>query len=209
MNLLIHPTYFPTIAHFVAVANAKTITFETADNFQKQTYRNRMFIYGANGKLLLNIPVKHNKEGNKTTYYNTEIENIEDWQKQHWRSIVSAYKSSPFFEYYQDEIKDTFFTPQTSIYQLNVAIFKIICECIEIDSTIEFTSEFIKEYNTETHTDLRTLARSKKETPVKLVKYTQVFGDKHGYLSNLSILDLLFNEGPNTLNYLEQQDKFW
>lgn len=209
MNILIHPTYFPTISHFIAIANAKTVSFEAADNFQKQTYRNRMFIYGANGKLLLNIPTKHNKEGNKTSYYNTEIENIEDWQKQHWKSIVSAYKSSPFFEYYEDEIKDIFITPQTSIYQLNITIFKILCECIEIEVNIDFTTSFIKKYNTQTHIDLRSLVRSKKETPIKLEAYTQVFGDKHGYLNNLSILDLLFNEGPNTLNYLEQQNKFW
>lgn len=207
MNLLLHPTYFPTIAHFVAIVNASTVTFEAADNFQKQTYRNRMFIYGANGKLLLNIPVKHNKEKLKTSYQNTEIENIEDWQKQHWRSIVSAYKSSPFFEYYEDDIKELFTTPQASLYQLNTTVFKIICECIEIETTIKYTTTFNKEPGA--YTDLRSLVNSKKETPIQLEHYTQVFGDKHGYLNNLSILDLLFNEGPNTLNYLESQAKFW
>jgi len=209
MNILIHPTYFPSIAHFVAIANAKTVTFEKEDNFQKQTYRNRMFIYGANGKLILNIPTKHNKEGNKNSYFTTEIENIEDWQKQHWKSIVSAYKSSPFFEYYEDEIKDVFFAPQDSLYQLNINIFKILCGCIELDTTIEFTDTFVKENETTNCVDLRKLVLSKKEVPVQLEKYTQVFGDKYGYLNNLSILDLLFNEGPNTLNYLEQQAPFW
>ena len=210
MNLLIHPTYFPTIAHFVAIANATTITFEKEDNFQKQTYRNRMFIYGANGKLLLNIPTKHNKKkGNKTSYFTTEIENIEAWQKQHWKSIVSAYKSSPFFEYYEDEIKDVFFTPQVSLYQLNINIFKILCDCIELDITIKYTDSYIKENETKNCADLRKLVLAKKEAPIQLEKYTQVFDDKHGYISNLSILDLLFSEGPNTLNYLEQQAIFW
>jgi len=209
MNILIHPTYFPSIAHFVAIANATTITFEKEDNFQKQTYRNRMFIYGANGKLLLNIPTKHNKKENKTSYQSTEIENIEDWQKQHWKSIVSAYKSSPFFEYYEDEFKDLFFTPQTSLYQLNITIFKIICECIELDINIEYTEDFIKEYKSDDYTDLRSLVIAKKEVIPQFENYTQVFGDKHGYLNNLSILDLLFNEGPNTLNYLESQASFW
>lgn len=209
MNILIHPTYFPTIAHFSAISKAKTVSFETADNFQKQTYRNRMFIYGANGKLLLNIPTKHNKESNKRGYQETEIENIEDWQKQHWKSIVSAYKSSPFFEYYEDEIKDLFFTPQTSLYKLNVAIIKIICECIELDINIKYTDEFIKEYNPEDCIDLRTLANAKKNMSPQFENYTQVFGNKYGYLNNLSILDLLFNEGPNTLNYLESQANFW
>ena len=209
MNLLIHPTYFPTIAHFVAISKSKNVTFETEDNFQKQTYRNRMFIYGANGKLLLNIPTKHNKKSPKTSYQDIQIENIEDWQKQHWRSIVSAYKSSPFFEYYEDEFKDLFITPQTSLYQLNIAVFKIICECIELDVNIDYTIEFLKEYNTANIVDLRVLANAKKDTAPQFENYTQVFADKHGYLNNLSILDLLFNEGPNTLNYLESQESFW
>ena len=181
MNLLIHPTYFPTVAHFIAIAKAKTVRFEAADNYQKQTYRNRMFIYGANGKLLLNIPTKHNKEATKTSYQHIEIENIEDWQKQHWKSIVSAYKSSPFFEYYEDEIKDLFFTPQTSLYQLNIAIFKIVCECIELDINIEYTESFIKEGGTEDCVDLRKLVVSKKEALPEFENYTQVFGDKHSY----------------------------
>jgi len=210
MNLLIHPTYFPTIAHFVAIAKAKTVRFEAADNFQKQTYRNRMFIYGANGKLLLNIPTKHNKTVVKTSYQTIEIENIEDWQKQHWKSIVSAYKSSPFFEYYEDEIKGLFFTPQTSLYQLNITVFKIFCECLELDINIEYTESFVKEGETKDCIDLRALANAKKKDIVpQFENYTQVFGDKYGYLNNLSILDLLFNEGPNTLNYLESQANFW
>lgn len=206
MNILIHPTYFPTVAHFVAIANANTVTFEAADNFQKQTFRNRMYVYGANGKLLLNIPVKHNKDKQKTLYKNIEIENVEDWQKQHWRSIVSAYKSSPFFEYYEDDLKDLFTSSQTSLYDLNIELFKRLCHCIEIEVNIEYTTVF---ESTTSLTDCRHLVNSKKESPIALEKYTQVFGDKHGYLNNLSILDLLFNEGPNTLNYLESQTKFW
>lgn len=206
MNILIHPTYFPTVAHFVAIANADTVTFEAADNFQKQTFRNRMYVYGANGKLLLNIPVKHNKDKQKTLYKNVDIENVEDWQKQHWRSIVSAYKSSPFFEYYEDDLKDLFTIPQTSLYDLNIELFKRLCDCIEININIEYTTVFEP---TTLLTDCRHLVNSKKEIPIALEKYTQVFGDKHGYLNNLSILDLLFNEGPNTLNYLESQTKFW
>ncbi|MGB1269159.1 MAG: WbqC family protein [Flavobacteriaceae bacterium] len=206
MNILIHPTYFPTIAHFVAIVHAETVTFEAADNFQKQTFRNRMYVYGANGKLLLNIPVKHNKDKQKTLYKDIEIENVENWQKQHWRSIVSAYKSSPFFEYYEDDIKGIFTKPQTSLYSLNVEVFNILCECIEIEAPILYTDSFS---NSTSQFDFRHLVNSKKETPIQLEQYTQVFGDKYGYLNNLSILDLLFNEGPNTLNYLESQAKFW
>ena len=209
MNLLIHPTYFPSVASFIAISKSENITFESVDNYQKQTYRNRMFIYGANGKLLLNIPVKHNKTNNKITYKDIQIENIEDWQKQHWRSIVSAYKSSPFFEYYEDEIKTFFFTPQYSLFNMNVKIFETICECIGINFLIKYTTTYKKEVNPEKNTDLRNLVNSKKEANPIFERYTQVFCEKYGYLNNLSILDLLFNEGPNTLNYLESQEVFW
>jgi len=207
MNIIIlHPTYFPTIAHFVAIANADGVTFEKHDNFQKQSYRNRMQIYGANGLLKLSLPVAHAKKGEKIKYTDTQILNVEDWQTQHWRSIVSAYKSSPFFEYYQDDIKPIFDTPKSNLFELNIEIFKILCECMELEIEINFTNEFHSLYTKEDIKDYRFLARSKKETPIPLTPYTQVFGDKHGYLNNLSILDLLFNEGPNTLNYLEEQN---
>lgn len=209
MTILVHPTYFPTIAHFVAFANAKEVIFEKEDNFQKQTYRNRMFIYAANGKLLLNIPVQHDKEGNKIRYADIQIKNSEDWQKQHWKSIESAYRTSPFFEYYEDDLKAVFFQPQTSLYDLNIGIFKIICDCIELDTSIRFTEKFNKDYTDSSIIDLRNLALAKKGVHVELEQYTQVFGMKHGYENNLSILDLLFNEGPNTLNYLENQQRFW
>ena len=206
MNIIIHPTYFPTIAHFVAIANAQVVTFEKHDNFQKQSYRNRTKIYGANGKLQLSVPVTHTKNGEKIKYTDTQIKNVENWQTQHWRSIVSAYKSSPFFEYYQDDIKPIFDTPKTNLFELNIEIFKVICECIELDININYTTEFIKKYNLKDIFDGRHLTQSKKETHIPLTSYTQVFGDKYGYLNNLSILDLLFNEGPNTLNYLEEQN---
>lgn len=209
MNIIVHPTYFPTIAHFVAFANADTITFEKEDNFQKQTYRNRTFIYAANGKLLLNIPVQHNKEGLKTRYEEILIDNSENWQKQHWKSIESAYRTSPFFEYYEDEIKPIFFEEQSSLFQMNMNIFKILSECIGIDTNSSFSQEFRKDYVEDGIVDLRNLVLAKKGVPVNLEEYIQVFGMKHGYLNNLSILDLLFNEGPNTLNYLENQQPFW
>lgn len=209
MTILVHPTYFPTIAHFVAFANAEEIIFEKEDNFQKQTYRNRMFIYAANGKLLLNIPVQHDKKGNKIRYEDIQIKNDEDWQKQHWKSIESAYRTSPFFEYYEDDLKSVFFQPQTSLYDLNIAIFKIICECIELDISTSFTEAFHKDYLESSVVDLRNLTLAKKGVQIELEPYTQVFGMKHGYENNLSILDLLFNEGPNTLNYLESQQRFW
>ena len=103
MNVLLHPTYFANIASFVAIAKGTEVIFEVADNYQKQTYRNRCHIYGANGKLSLNIPVNHTHK-NRQLYKDVKISNDNKWQSHHWKSLQSAYRTSPFFEYYEDEL---------------------------------------------------------------------------------------------------------
>ena len=99
MNILIHPTYFPSISHYIAMAKADLVTFEMEDNFQKQTNRNRMYIYSANGLQLLNIPVKHLGNCHQKTK-DIQLETAFDWQKQHFKSLEAAYRSSPFFEFF-------------------------------------------------------------------------------------------------------------
>ena len=202
MQIIIHPTYFPNIAHFVAMVNAERITFEMDDNFLKQTYRNRTYIYGANGKQTLNIPVIHSQK-NRQKYRDVKIFNEEKWQDNHWKSLLSAYRTSPFFEYYEDELV-TLFTEKTEhLLDFNLKCFEVICDCLQLDLNIHKTETYQK--NITDKIDYRYLVNAKKKTPQQFDTYTQVFSDKHGFISNLSILDLLFNEGPNALNYLESQ----
>ena len=204
MNVVVHPCYFGSIAQFVVLAKAHKVFFEAHDNYIKQTYRNRQYIYAANGKLLLNIPTKHTKENNgKQTFRDIAIENDFNWQIQHWRSLTSAYKTSPFFEYYEDDILTLYNEEFTSLYDFNLKSFEVIKECIQLDLPQDFTETFEKEISSKQ--DYRFLVNAKKSPLITLEPYTQVFGPKHGYIENLSILDLLFNEGPNTLNYLENQ----
>ncbi|WOD42721.1 WbqC family protein [Hwangdonia lutea] len=202
MNILIHPTYFPNIAHFVAMVKAKHVVFEMDDNFVKQTYRNRTYIYGANGKLALNIPVIHSQK-NRQKYRDVKIFNDENWQSLHWKSLLSAYRTSPFFEYYEDELQPLFQTKATYILDFNMTCFEVICDCLQLELDSSKTETFQK--TTEGTTDFRSLVNAKKEQPQTFETYTQVFSNKHGFIPNLSILDLLFNEGPNALNYLESQ----
>ncbi|GAL66711.1 WbqC family protein [Jejuia pallidilutea] len=202
MNILIHPTYFPNIAHFVALAQAKNVTLELGDNYVKQTYRNRTYIYGANGKLLLNIPVVFSQK-NRQKYKDVKIFNTEKWQLQHWKSLESAYRTSPFFEFYEDELKPLFFEDTELLLDFNLKCFDVICECLQLDIETSKTTSFKKAVVDKA--DLRYLVNAKNETPKNFDSYTQVFDDKHGFIPNLSILDLLFNEGPNALNYLESQ----
>ena len=203
MKVIIHPTYFPSIAHFVAIAKAKEVILEMDDNFVKQTYRNRTYIYAANGKLALNIPVLHSQK-NRQKYRDVKIFNKEPWQSIHWKSLLSAYRTSPFFEYYEDEITPLFKQPFEYILQFNLACLETICNCLQIET--DFTKTKVYQKNVDKIVDLRPLVFAKKEKTQSFIPYTQVFENKHGFISNLSVLDLLFCEGPNALNYLESQE---
>lgn len=200
MDILIHPTYFPSISHFAAMLQADSITFEVDDNFQKQTNRNRMYIYSANGIQLLNIPVKHTKDVHQK-YKDVRLETAFDWQKQHFKSLEAAYRTSPYFEYFEDDIRPVFEKRHTFLMDLNFQIHEIISDCLGISLPYTKTEEYFKEAS---QTDLRYLANGKKDENV-FDSYTQVFDDKHGFLNNLSILDLLFNEGRHAVTYLKEQ----
>lgn len=202
MNVLLHPTYFPSIANFIAIAKSEKVVFEVADNYQKQTYRNRCNIYGANGKLTLNIPVHHTHK-NRQLYKDVKISNDTNWQTQHIRSLQSAYKTSPFFEYYENEIDPLFNTKENFLMDFNFKCFETILECLQLEINFSKSTSFEKEPLG--LKDARQLANARKEKLFGFDTYTQVFSNKHGFIENLSILDLLFNEGPNSINYLEAQ----
>ncbi|NMH26081.1 WbqC family protein [Flavobacterium solisilvae] len=201
-NILIHPSYFPSISHFVAISQCALVTFEMDDNFQKQTNRNRMYIYSPNGIQLLNIPVKHSKTAHQKTK-EIKIENDFDWQKQHFKSLEAAYRSSPFFEYFEDDIASIFQKKHTFLMDLNLETMAIVSKCLGLEFDYNETTEYFHEVKD--ITDFRPLINGKKDTAV-FEPYTQVFEVKHGFINNLSILDLLFNEGRYALDYLKKQD---
>ena len=201
-TILLHPTYFPSIAQMVAVAGAETVVFEIHDNYQKQTYRNRAYIAHSNGKLLLNVPIKHSGDGSRQKTSEVVPDTSFPWQSQHWKSLQSAYRTSPFFEYYEDELEFLFTDKAGSLLEHNLKIFELLTELIGIEVKTEFTKSYKPEY---AEGDLRKLVVAKKEKAYGLEPYIQVLQQAHGFIPNLSVLDLLFNEGPNTLNYLQRQ----
>jgi len=186
----------------VAVAQAEIVVLEIQDNYQKQTYRNRTYIAHNNGELLLNIPIKHDKEGKRQQTKTVRVENDFSWQSHHWKSIQTAYRTSPFFEYYEDDLKPLFTIAISSLLDHNLHIFEVLCELIGINAKILKTEQYVPypEY-----TDNRFLIELTQRKEFQIESYTQVLEAHHGFLPNLSVLDLLFNEGPNTLNYLESQ----
>lgn len=203
MTVLLHPTFFPSIATFVAICNAENVIFEVEDNYQKQTYRNRAHIYGANGKLALNVPV-HYTQKNRQKYKDIKISNAMNWQSINWKSIESAYRTSPYFEYYEDELRHLFKSNEENLLAYNFKCLDCILECLQLDLNYKKTKIF--EVEPKDVLDLRSLVNVRKEKEIPLKPYIQVFTNKHGFLNNLGILDLLFNEGPNALNYLESQE---
>lgn len=201
-EILLHLPYFGPVSHFREVVRPAQIWFENEDNYQKQTYRNRTYIYGANGKLTLNIPIKHlNAPGVKLhqKYKDVRIENDFKWQKQHWKSLKSAYQTSPFFEYYEDDMAPLFYKEETFLMEFNYKCFDLVCDCLQLKIDFNKTEEYIR--RPESMKDLRGLINAK--TPVEIPLYNQVFQEKEGFIPDLSILDLMFNEGPNAVNYLK------
>jgi hypothetical protein len=201
-NILIYPGYFPSISHFIAIAQSDVVTFEIDDNYQKQTNRNRMFIHSPNGIQLLNIPVKHSEKPHQKTK-DVKIETAFDWQKQHFKSLEAAYRTSPFFEYFEDDIVTIFEKKHEFLVDLNYQTLEIVSKCLGLEFDYNETTEYFHEVQDKI--DLRKLINGKKDTS-QISPYTQVFDDKNGFINNLSILDLLFNEGRHALSYLKEQN---
>jgi hypothetical protein len=202
MKTLLHPTYFPSISHCIMIVQSDELNFEVNDTYQKQTYRNRANIYSANGKLSLTIPVIYSQK-NRQLYRDIKIHNEDKWQALHWKSLLSAYRTSPFFEFYEDDIAPLFHSKQDNLMEFNFKCLDTLFECMQLDLSYNKTKTYQKDINSSE--DLRFLTNARKEKEFNFSEYTQVFGGKHGFISNLSVLDLLFNEGPNALTYLEAQ----
>ncbi len=179
---------------------------EIHDTYQKQSYRNRCDIYGANGKLSLTIPVKHEK-GKRLMVKEIRIDYATDWRKLHWKGIESAYNSSPYFEFYRD-IFEPYYKKETNFLvdfcmEMNDEILKIL----NIAKRPELTQVFVFPSENENFKDLRNSIHPKvnaqSDAGFKIIAYPQVFMQSHAYIQNLSILDLVFNLGPESGSYLK------
>lgn len=199
---LLHPVYIPNIATFAVIVQNDTC-WEVCDNFQKQTYRNRANICTDRGKLMLNIPIKHvGKNQGRQLYKDVRVENDYKWQRQHWRALQTAYRTSPYFEFYEDEIAPLYTKEYEYLLDYNLKSIEIISDCLQIDMPLLKTERF--EMQPEAISDGRYLVEAKKKLKLEQPEYVQVFGDRHGFVENVSVLDLLFNEGTNALSYLKK-----
>ena len=189
--------YFGPIDYYAEMVKSQSLNIEVCENFQKQTYRNRMNILGANGKLMLNIPTLH--DGTRL-FKDLQPSYEYDWQKEHIKSLKSAYQSSPYFEYYEDDIIPILEKKEKFLLDLNLNTIEFINQKLNLDLEIKQTESYQiidKEF------DFRNQFSAKKPAQYELTEYAQVFDDKFEFVSDLSILDLLFSEGPSAVVYLK------
>lgn len=198
--------YFPPVSYLATLIRSEHMVFEVCETFPKQTWRNRCRILAANGLCDLIVPVKR-VNGNHTVMRDVLIDNSVPWQRNHWRTIVSAYSSSPFFEFYSDSVESVFKNNYNSLVELNVDILKLFMKLTKSDTEIGYTDTFIKaDRKSRNLVILRDHFSPKKPYPGSnaFPVYFQVFGNKFGFQPDLSFLDLLFSEGPSMREYLGQ-----
>ena len=197
MECLLPISYLGPVAYYSAILQSEEIFIETKEHFIKQSFRNRCTIIGVNGSQTLTIP-KERKSSDKTLISDISISNQDNWQKSHWQSIVSAYNSSPFFEYYKDELLPFYNTKHSTLFDFNLKLSKTILELMQVEKKLNFTSKFQKECDVLDFRSSKFILKNQEE-------YQQVFCEKYSFVPNLSILDVLFNLGPETTSYLERQ----
>ena len=211
MKALLSSTYFGPVQWYQKLARAEEVAIEQFDTYQKQTYRNRCLIATANGVQALTVPVEHEADSSPsidgTQPVAIRISDHGNWRHQHWQALTSAYGDSPFFQYYVDDLRPFFTERWELLSDYNEAIRKKMCELLDIQPNVMFTQQY-QDPNTAKNNgfiDYREVIRPKhplSDEAFSPRRYYQVYEQRHGFLPNLSILDLLCNMGPESIFYL-------
>lgn len=201
-SIILSSNYFGTIPYHAALVHSKSCTIDLGEKYVKQSQRNRTTILSANGKQVLSVPIMKNSSGLSKEYLMNEvrISYIENWQKDHWKAIESAYQHAPFFIHYADVFSKIIFTKYDLLIELNFNILDAILKIIDLKIPI-FKLANCPIINSKK--DLR-ITLNQKEIDLPFQPYCQVFSNKYPFQSNLSIIDLIMNEGPNSRFYLNE-----
>lgn len=203
MKVLLPSVYWPNLLYMQQLCRAQTVVIEAEEYLVKQSLRTRCEILSANGPLRLSIPLK--RCPSKTAMKDVQIDYASKWPMEHWRGICSAYNKSPFFEYYRDELEEFYRQRWPGLLTYNTAQLGFLLAALRIKTTLQFSTVY--ETVPQDMLDLRTLAKPKsgiKTTEAEILKkpYYQTFGNKFGFVPNLSVIDLLFNTGPAAASFL-------
>ena len=199
MKIIIHPTYFPNIDLLSQLIKSENILFEISDKYIKQTLRNRTEIHAANGKLILSIPVKYSSS-KKEKYKDIKICYNSSWQKIHLKSIESAYRNSPYFDFFEDYFIKFFNKKEKFLIDANIKSIELIYDILDMKMKYDLTNDYKNKL--ENYTDYRKLVDSNPDEKMSKINYSQVFQEKNGFISGLSSLDIIFNKGLESLDYL-------
>lgn len=202
-QVLLSNAYLAPVRYYSVLYRFQHITIEQHCHYQKQTYRNRCQIATANGIQTLSVPIEK-PETLKCLTKDIRIASHGNWQHLHWNAIVSAYNSSPFFEYYEDDFRPFYEKDFSFLVDFNENLREMICRLLDIDVQVEYSSEYEAAFQ---GFDLREAIHPKREyegevPDIPLQPYYQVFQEKFGFQENLSIVDLLFNMGPESMLFL-------
>lgn len=201
MQALLSTTYFGPVQWYQKLCRYDAVMIERYDSYGKQTYRNRCVIATANGTQALTVPVTCHSSLTK----DVRISDHGNWRHLHWHALMSAYSESPFFDYYADDLRPFFERRWEFLYDFNMEICAKMCELLDIRPDIRPTDGYVRTPRQPDIRDFRDVINPKhpqSDSEFSPRRYYQVFERKHGFLSNLSILDLLFNMGPEGIFYL-------
>lgn len=205
-SLLIDAQYLPPVRYFALLLGFEGILLEREEHFVKATYRNRCVVLTASGPQMLSIPLQGGRSHHQP-YKEVKIAYQENWQRYHWRSMETAYRNSPFFEFYEPYLRPFYTERHELLFDYNVAMFKMVCKLLKLPINLQFTSQYDVE-PTSGISDFRSAVHPNPDKDgsgalVKPCAYYQVFADRYGFEPNVSIVDLLFNEGPAALAVLK------
>ena len=192
--------YLPPVEYFIQLNKYEpNILVEREEHFPKQTYRNRANIYSPEGALTLVVPVVKGSK-NHTKIKDVKISYDFNWQRLHWQSLQACYRRSAYFEYYEDDLVPFYENRYEYLFDYNTQLLIFIIKAVKLKIDLMFTENYLAKYQ-EAH-DFRQSIHPKQIEDIIQIPYFQVFAERKGFLPNLSILDLLFNQGPNAINYL-------
>ncbi|MCB0402353.1 MAG: WbqC family protein [Flavobacteriales bacterium] len=196
--------YLAPISFYHALTQFPRVYTDVCENFVKQTYRSRTYMMGPNGVQILTIPLTHIKKRQRLK--DIRISYAENWQKIHWKSIEAGYRRSAYFEYYEDHFYPVFHKQTQYLLDFNETLQHKVLELLSLDVNITHSDHYLTPE--EGSTDFRSSFTPKSiSSDLNFPEYYQVFSDRNPFAPNLSIIDLLFNEGPNALNYLKSISK--